>query len=91
MKFLRGFDPILFLELRNINSKDRNKLSFELMSQISEFLVIKTLQIVPEEKAEEINSLEELFEYASENISQYDQKVKTFLNEFKTEFQQKFK
>jgi len=87
MKQLKGFDPLLFLEIKNVDPKDRNKLSFELMSQISEFLAIKTLQLIPGEKAEEFNSLEELFKYAQENILNFDLKVKQFLDEFKKEYQ----
>lgn len=86
MKQLRGFDPLVFLKINNIDPKDRNKLSFELMSQISEYLVIRTLQLLPPNKTENMQSPEELFDLVEQLVPDFNDKISQFLNDFKMEY-----
>lgn len=91
MNQLNGFDPILFLDLKNIKLSEKQQLSDELMIQISDYLAVRFIELLPNDKLEEINSQSDLFNLTKEGLSDFDDKVKQFLDDFKIEFLQNLK
>lgn len=86
MNQLNNFDPILFLDLKHIKPSDKQKISDELMIQISDYLAVRLIEILPNDKIERINSQTELFSLAKDEISDFDKKIKEYLEDFKVEF-----
>ncbi|MDO8460876.1 MAG: hypothetical protein Q7S38_00365 [bacterium] len=82
-----GFDPLLYLGLR-LNPKFKKDASKELLDQIAQYLVIRTIENLPDEKAKNLNNLEELLKLAKGTIPDYSSQVKVFLDDFKKEYKQ---
>ncbi len=80
-----GFDPLLYLEINN-NPEKKEKLSRELLDQISDYILVRTIEMFPEERLLEIGSAQELFTLAKKYIPDYESKIKAFLEDFKKEF-----
>lgn len=81
----KSFDPLKFLDLY-VDPQAKEILSDKLFDLLSQYLSIRTLELLPESKLVDIDSLETLFAMAQEEIPNYDQKVKEFLADFKDQY-----
>lgn len=86
MNRLRGFDPLLFLRITNLNSEEKNNVSQKLLERISQYLVIRVTELLPEDELKHIENPQELFNVAKNKIPDIDSKVRQFLEDFKKEF-----
>lgn len=86
MNSLTGFDPIKFLEIKDVNPKYKHALSLSLLEQISQYIIIKTAEALPEKSTENINTPAELFALAHKETPDFDNKIKQFLQDFKDEY-----
>lgn len=91
MKKLLGFDPLLFLGIANLKGQEKNIVSQKLLERISQYLVIRICELLPEDNLREIDDPQELFAVAKEKIPDLDKKVKIFLEDFKKEFNNNLK
>ncbi|MBM3209625.1 hypothetical protein FJZ40_05070 [Candidatus Shapirobacteria bacterium] len=85
---LINFDPIKFLGLENLTRKDKEALTPKLIAKISEYLVIRTVEILPEKILRGDLTPETLLKKAQGEIPDYDKRLRSFLEDFKTEFQE---
>lgn len=83
---LLGFDPLLFLEIKNLNGDEKTLVSKYLLNKISQYLLIRISEILPAEDTKFISEPDELFTLAQNKISNLNDKVKIFLGDFKKEF-----
>lgn len=83
---LQGFDPLLFLGITNVKNKEKNDVSKKLLNKISQYLVIRITELLPEDELKHIEYPQELFSVAKNRIPDLDNKVKQFLEDFKKEF-----
>lgn len=80
-----GFDPFTFLGIIPDQSF-KKQLSSDLMDQILQYLIIKISELLPGEQISNIDSIDELFETAKNNIPEFNQKIRNFLDEFKIQY-----
>lgn len=85
-KQLLGFDPLLFLEITNLKGQEKNIVSQKLLDNISQYIVIRVTEILPEEELKHIDGPQKLFSVAKNKIPDLGSKVKQFLDDFKKEF-----
>lgn len=83
---LDGFDPILYLGL-HLDPQVKQAVSEKLLDFLSQYLTIRTVELLPQDKLEEINSPEELFLTAQKVIPDFNRKIKIFLQDFLKEYQ----
>jgi hypothetical protein len=84
-------DPIEFLEIRGLDEAQENRLRNKLETNISEYLLLKLLDELPENvdqelkeaKISDINFLEKLLRSYIPNL---EQKISEFLLEFKKQY-----
>lgn len=87
MTQLLGFDPLVFLGITNLTNKERNAVSQKLLDRISQYLVIRIVDLLPEDELKNLSDdPQELFTLAKEKIPNLDKKVKTYLEDFKKNF-----
>lgn len=85
MPILRSFDPILFLGLK-VDDSEIEDLRYQLLEQISQYVLIRTIELLPSEKVPHLTTAESIFNYAFKEIPSYDKKVQQFLADFKREW-----
>lgn len=86
MQPLAGFDPIIFLGIEHVSEEEKPKLNYELLEQISEYLFIRTVELLGDESLSSAKSLEQVFAVAYKKVPDYRKRVKIFLEDFKREF-----
>lgn len=86
-----SFDPISFLGITASDEEKREKLSKILMEEIARYLTVRILEILPEDKTEQPQDFNKLFSLAQKGIPDIEDKVKVFLKDFKSEFQERIK
>ena len=86
MKQLLGFDPLLFLGITNLKDEEKNTVSQKILDRISQYLVIRITEQLPEDELKRIDDPQQLFTVAKTRIPDLDNKVKLFLEDFKKEF-----
>lgn len=91
MKQLLGFDPLLFLGITNLKSKEKSIVSQKLLDRISQYLATRIAELLPEDALIDIDDPEQLFSLAGQKIPDLDKKVKLFLEDFKKEFNNNLK
>lgn len=85
---LQGFDPLLFLGITNLQGEEKTVVSKELLDKISRYITVRIGELLSMDDLKEINGdPERLFSAAKEKIPDFDNKMKMFLNDYKTEFQ----
>lgn len=85
MKQMLGFNPLLYL---GIDSKDENT-SFQMMNQISEYLIIRIAELMDDKDLEQADNEKYLFEIAEQKIPDFNNKIKQFLEDFRREFDER--
>lgn len=80
------FDPLAFLSL-HIDQSFKEAASQELLDQLSQYFVIRFVEILPEEELKSVNNIGDLFQLAQKNIPEFDSKVKNILEDFQKEYQ----
>lgn len=91
MNQLLGFDPLLFLGITNLKPEEKDMVSKKLLDRISQYLVIRIVELLPEAELKHIDDPQKLFSVAKEKIPDLDKKVKVFLADFKKEFNNNLK
>ena len=89
MKQLLNFDPLAYLDISNISEDDKINLRYSLLEKISEYIFLRSLELLPGEKAKSFTSHAEVFSYCQKNVPAYNEKIKLFLENFKEEFTKK--
>lgn len=84
-KFL-GFDPLLFLEIKNLNGDEKTLASKHLLNKISQYLLIRISELLPIEDLKLADNPDKLFLLAQNKVPDFNEKVKIFLADFKKEF-----
>lgn len=84
-----GFDPLTFLELTNIKIEDKEYLSRQIWNQLSEYLVIRIIELLPSDQLENIETPKELFSIAEKTIPNFKDKIKTCLEDWRNQFKRK--
>ncbi len=89
MNVLSEFDPLLYL---NIKPKHQDKVIFSsrILEHLTEYLVIRFVEILPENNLSNITSTQQLFDLAKEKIPNIEEKTKKFLEDFKEEFKKSY-
>lgn len=87
MTQLLGFAPLVFLGITNLKGKEKNIVSQKLLERISQYIVIRIIELLSEKDLENIDDdPKKLFSIAEQKIPNFDNKVKLFLEDFKKEF-----
>lgn len=86
LNMVPNFDPLIFLGLSNIKAEDKEKLSQELLEQISKYLAARILELLPEDRVENLTNYDDLLIVTQNKIPGIDEKVKGFLEDFRAEF-----
>lgn len=81
---LLNFNPLLFLDINNIENDKKKELSDKLMDQISTYLIARILDLLPE-KLEACNP-QEVYKIALKEIPDIKGKINFFLQDFKVQF-----
>lgn len=90
------FDPIAFLKLNHIEDSKKKQLKPRLLNNISEYLLIRLLDILPKEIDKEVNfdqisSISKLEDIFRQYIPHLDAKIDDILAEFKKEYKNRYK
>lgn len=91
MKMLLGFDPLLYLDLNDIQSNQKGQISYKILSQLSEYLVVRIAELLTAEQLKTARSPEELFAIAEKHTPDLEKKLRVFLADFKKDFKDKIK
>ena len=83
---LSGFDPLVFLGIKNLKGKEMQEVSNNLLNKISQYILIRISEQLPTEDVRRAKTPERLFSLAQERIPDLSQKMKLFLTDFRTEF-----
>lgn len=91
-KTIQKFDPIEFLEISGLGDTEKKSLRKKLESNISEYLLIRLLEELPNTvdeklKDNQVKSMEELENMLRSYIPNFDSKIKQYLEEFKKQYQ----
>lgn len=86
MAQLLGFDPLKFLNLENIKDQDKDSVSKNLQNKISQYILIRVAELLPENEVKKSKNPEDLFSLAKTSIPDLSSKVRLFLEDFKKEF-----
>lgn len=86
------FDPIEFLELQHLDDETKQKLRPRLSKNIGEYLLIRLLDLLPEDadkkiKFDKIKSVEKLEAIIKKYIPDFKKQLNKFLLDFKKEYQ----
>lgn len=92
IKAANKFDPIEFLEISGLGVSERESLRKKLEANISEYLLIRLLEELPDTvdeklKDNKVRSIEELENILKSHIPNFDKKIKQHLEEFKKQYQ----
>lgn len=90
MTQLLGFDPLLFLGITNVKPEEKTDVSQKLLDRISQYLVIRICELLPEDDLKNIDTPQQLSSIAKNKVPDLDNKVKQFLEDFKKEFNANF-
>lgn len=90
-----SFDPIKFLELEHLEEKVKITLKPKLEKNISEYLLIRLLDYLPEKADKEVDfrkitTVEELTTILKKYLPNLEEKIKLILNDFKREYQKTY-
>lgn len=89
---LQGFDPLLFLGVTNVKPEEKNIVSQKLLDRISQYIAIRIEELLSEEDLKSIDGdPQKLFSLGRQKIPDFDNKIKVFLEDFKTEFNNNLK
>lgn len=91
MTQFQGFDPLKFLGVTNLKDEEKNTISEKLLSKISQYLLIRIVELLPEGDVKKLNDTEAIFIMAKGKIPDLSTKVKLFLEDFKEEFYKNIK
>lgn len=86
---LNNFDPILFLGITNIEEKNREEISQKLLAQIQSYIIVRCLELIPEQELTSIYDQPQFFKLAEQKIPDFNDQIKIFLEDFKEEFKKK--
>lgn len=86
MKLLAGFDPLVFLGITNFVEKDKQEVSVELITKISQYIFIRIVELLDNEDVNSADDPRKIFALAKTKIPNLDSKIKMFLDDFKEEF-----
>jgi len=89
--YVSSFDPIIFLGINGISEESKIVLRENLISQISEYILISILDTLPDSIDKElednpIRDISDLEKFLSLSVPRYKELVNKFLNEFKDNF-----
>ena len=91
MSQLLGFDPLKFLDITNLKGEEKESVSKDLLDKISQYLLIRISELLPEEDIRKVKNPEDIFSMAKDRIPDINIKVKLFLEDFKKEFYKNLK
>lgn len=91
MAQLLGFDPLLFLGITDVKPEEKTDVSQKLLDRISQYLVIRICELLPEDDLKNIDTPQQLFSIAKNKVPNLDNKVNIFLEDFKKEFYKNLK
>ena len=91
MAQLSGFDPLKFLNITNFKNEEKDKVSEHLLNNISQYLLIRISELLPEEDLKKTKDPKDLFDVAKAKIPDINNKMKLFLEDFKKEFYKNIK
>ena len=84
---LQGFDPLLFLGITNLKDQEKSIVSQKILDRISQYIAIRIGELISEEDLKSIDGdPQKLFSVGKEKIPDFSNKIKLFLEDFKTEF-----
>lgn len=83
---LSGFDPLVFLGIKNLKGKEKQEVSSNLLNKISQYIIIRISEQLLTEDVGRAKTLERLFSLAQEKIPDLAHQMKLFLTDFRTEF-----
>jgi len=89
-KFL-GFDPLVFLGIKDLKGKEKQEVSEKLLNKISQYLTIRTIEELDVSQLKRTKNPEVLFSIAKSKIPNFNTKVGQYLEDFKTEFYKNLK
>lgn len=84
-KFL-GFDPLLFLGIKNLNGEEKNLVSKHLLNKISQYLLIRVSELLSPNDLKSTSDPGKLFVLAQNKIPNFNARVNNFMEDFKKEF-----
>ena len=86
MKQFLGFDPLLFLGIKNLSGDKKSVVSKHFLNKMSQYLLIRISELLSIEDLKSTNEPEELFVLAQNKIPNLNTQIKTFLDDFKKDF-----
>lgn len=87
-----GFDPLVFLDVANINSQTREDLSKEVMEYLTSYVITKVAMLLPKDCLTDMDKDPQKFIATARNyIPDLDDRIKSFAEEFKREFHNNLK
>lgn len=91
MKQFLGFDPLLFLGIKNLNGNEKDLVSKHLLNKISQYFLIRISEILTIEDLKSTNDPDKLFVLAQSKIPNFSHRIKIFLEDFKEDFYKNIK
>lgn len=80
-----GFDPAKYLEVY-LSPDVRNAFNDGALDIISQYLITRIVELIPDDQLTSITTTEQLFNVAEKTIPNYEQTIKRFMEEFKKEY-----
>jgi|WetSurMetagenome_2_1015567.scaffolds.fasta_scaffold577513_2 hypothetical protein len=86
-----GFDPLVFLGIKDLRGEGKKEVSDRLRDKISQYILIRIVEDLNPSQLKKIKDPKALFSYVSDKIPGFNTKVKQYLQDFKTEFYKNLK
>jgi|WetSurMetagenome_2_1015567.scaffolds.fasta_scaffold05765_4 hypothetical protein len=81
-----SFDPLIFLGIKGIKLEEKKDLSERLLNKISQYLLIRIVDQLDSSLLKRTRTPDEIFSLAEDNIPDFNNQVKRYLEDFKKEF-----
>jgi hypothetical protein len=86
-----SFDPLDFLDIRDLRGEGKKEVSNRLRDKISQYILIRIVEDLGPSQLKKIKDPKELFSFLSSKIPGFNTKVNKYLQDFKKEFYKNLK
>jgi hypothetical protein len=86
-----GFDPLVFLGIKDLKGEEKLEVSKKMRDKISQYILVRTVADLDVSYLKKIKDPKVLFKLAGNKIPNFNTKVKQYLEDFKKEFHETLK
>ncbi len=91
MNKLPGFDPLIYLGIKNLRGEEKTLASKHLLNKISQYLLIRISELLSIADLKSTNDPDKLFTLAQSKIPNFSNHIKAFIEDFKKDFYKNLK